>query len=156
MDSRIANQFIIAAINVFKKIGNVTLKKTGLEFFPKGQKVSTGIATILGITGAFKGQFVIALDEPMALQIASAILMGIPVTEYDEMAESAVCEIGNMIGGEASGLLHENGYICDITVPSIVRGKDMEISLYPHAPTFIVHFECEWGPVDLILKFASA
>lgn len=57
------------------------------------------------------------------------------MTQYDEVAESAVCEIGNMIGGEASKLLHEEGYKCDITVPSIVKGKEMEIAFYPAAPS---------------------
>ena len=152
MDSRFANQFILAAINVFKKIGNVELKKTGLEYFPKGTKISSEIATILGISGDFEGQFVIALHEPMALKIATAILMGVPVTEYDEVAESAVCELGNMIGGEASGLLHQTGFECDITVPSIVRGKEVEIAFYPQAPVFLIHFSCDWGPVQLVLK----
>lgn len=153
MDSRIANQFILASIEVFRKTGNVSLKKTGLEYFPNSQKISAGIATILGVTGDIKGQFIITLGEPFAMKVASAILMGIPVTVYDEVTESAVCELGNMIGGEASKLLHEVGLKCDITVPSIVRGKEMEIAFYPIAPMFIVHFSCEWGPIDLILSF---
>lgn len=153
MDSRVANQFILASMDVFNKVGNVSLKKTGLEFFPNGHKICAGIATILGITGDLKGQFIIVLDESIALKIATAILMGVPVTTYDEVAESAVCEIGNMIGGEASKLLHESGFTCDITVPSIVKGKEMEIAFYPAAPLFVVHFSCEWGPIQLILRF---
>ncbi|MDD3147371.1 MAG: chemotaxis protein CheX [Candidatus Riflebacteria bacterium] len=153
MDSRIANQFILASIEVFRKTGNVTLKKTGLEYFPSSQKINAGIATILGVTGDIKGQFIITLNEQFAMKVASAILMGVPVNTYDEVAESAVCELGNMIGGEASRLLHEADLKCDITVPSIVRGKEMEIAFYPVAPMFIVHFSCEWGPIDLILSF---
>lgn len=153
MDSQVANQFINAALSIFMKVGNVNLKKTGLEYFPNGHKISAGIATILGITGTIKGQFVIVLDEAMALKIASAILMGVPVPSYDEVAESAVCEIGNMIGGEASKLLQGIGHVCDITVPSIVRGREMEIAFYPAAPLFVVNFDCEWGPVRLILRF---
>lgn len=155
MDSQVANQFINAALSIFKQVGNVNLEKTGLEYFPNGHKISAGIATILGITGALKGQFIIVLDEAMALKIASAILMGVPVENYDDVAESAVCEIGNMIGGEASKQLQEIGYVCDITVPSIVRGKEMEIAFYPAAPLFVINFVCEWGPVRLILRFES-
>lgn len=153
MDSKIANQFIIAATSIFKKVGSITLKKVGLEYFPKGTKISAGIATILGITGDYKGQFIIILDEEIALKIATAILMGVPVTSYDEIAESAVCEIGNMIGGEASRLLQEGGNVCDLTVPSVVRGKEMEIAFYPASPLFSVRFESEWGEIKLILRF---
>ncbi len=156
MDSKVANQFILAAISVFKKVGNVELKREGLEYFPRGLKLNAGIATILGITGDFKGQFVITLNEDTACQVASAILMGIPVPKYDEVAESGVCELGNMIGGEVSTLLHENGYVCDITVPSIARGKEMEISFYPTAPMFLIKFSCDWGPIELILKVDSS
>lgn len=155
MDSRVVNQFIIASIETFKKVGNVTLHKTGIEYFPTGHKITAEIATILGVTGALNGQFIIALDESIAIKIASAILMGMPVTTYDEVAESAVCEIGNMVGGEASRLLHENGFTCDLTVPSIVRGKEMEIAFYPPAPLFIIHFTCEWGPIHLTLRFET-
>lgn len=153
MDSQVANQFINATLSIFKQVGNVNLKKTGLEYFPNGHKISAGIATILGITGALKGQFILVLDEAMALKIATAILMGVPVTTYDEVAESAVSEIGNMIGGEASRQLHEIGHICDLTVPAIVRGKEMEIAFYPASPIFVISFDCEWGPVKLILRF---
>ncbi len=152
MDSKLANQFIIAASTIFKKVGNVTLKKTGIEYFPKGTRISAGIATILGITGDYKGQFIIILDEGMALKIASAILMGVPVTTYDEIAESAVSEIGNMIGGEASRLLQESGYICDLSVPSIARGKEMEIAFYPASPLFSIKFESDWGEIKIILR----
>ncbi len=153
MDSKLANQFIIAATTIFKKVGNITLKKTGLEYFPKGTKVSAGIAAILGITGDYKGQFIIVLNEDMALKIATAILMGVPVTTYDEIAESAVSEIGNMIGGEASRLLHDGGFVCDLTVPAIARGKEMEIAFYPASPLFSIRFESEWGELKLILRF---
>lgn len=155
MDSQVANKFIEAVISIFGQVGNLNMKRCGLEYFPNGSNIKAGIATILGVTGALNGQFIIALDEPMALKIASAILMGIPVTSYDEVAESAVCEIGNMIGGEASQLLHKAGFICDITVPSIVRGEGMKISFYPASPLFIVKFESEWGPVQLILRFEN-
>ena len=155
MDSQVANQFIKAAISIFGQIGNQTLKRSGLEYFPNGSKIKAGIATILGITGTLNGQLIIALDENMALKIASAILMGMPVTSYDEVAESAVCEIGNMIGGEASKFLQEAGYTCDITVPSIVRGEGMEIAFYPASPLFVIKFDCEWGPVQLILRFEN-
>lgn len=155
MDSRVANQFILACIDIFKQVGNVTLKKTGLEYFPTGHKISAEIATILGVTGALQGQFIIAMDESIAMKIASAILMGEPVTTYNEIAASAVSEIGNMIGGKASTLLLNAGYICDLTVPTIVRGKEMAIAFYPVTPMFIIHFSCEWGLIHLTLRFRS-
>ncbi len=89
----------------------------------------------------------------MALKIASAILMGVPIETYDEIAESAVCELGNMIGGEASRLLQESGFVCDLTVPAIARGKEMEIAFYPASPLFSIKFDSEWGDLKVILRF---
>lgn len=152
MDSRFINQFIAASLNVFKKVADIELKKTGLDYFPKGTRIKTSIATILGIAGDFKGQFIIALEEQVTLALASGILMGAKVDTFDELAESAVAEVGNMIGGEASSLLYSSGYECDITVPSMVRGKEIEIALYPNAPIFVVYFQCQHGSVKLMVK----
>ncbi|EKD83146.1 MAG: hypothetical protein ACD_39C00860G0002 [uncultured bacterium] len=149
MDSQIVNQFIKATTSIFGQVNNVSLMKTDLEYFAGGYKVAAKIATILGVSGAFRGQFIIVLDESIAVKIATVILAGIPVNNYGKLAESAVCELGNMIGGEASKRLLEIGHDCDITSPKIILGQEVSTV----APTFVSKFESEWGELQLIVKF---
>ncbi len=86
------------------------------------------IVIILGITGDIKGQAVFSLTEDMAKKIASGMMMGMPVEEIDEMAKSALSELGNMIMGNSATLLFNVGAKIDITPPSLVKGTSIEIS----------------------------
>jgi len=45
---------------------------------------------------------------------------GYPVSELDEMCCSAIAELGNMISGNASTMLYNEGIQVDITPPDIV------------------------------------
>jgi len=55
-------------------------------------------------------------------------MMGMPVNEIDEMAKSALSELGNMIMGNSATLLFNKGVKIDITPPSLVKGTAIEIS----------------------------
>ena len=68
------------------------------------------------------------MDKDTALSVASHMMMGLPLNELDEMSKSALCEIGNMILGHSASGLYEIGVIVDITPPSIIFGKGMELS----------------------------
>lgn len=86
------------------------------------------IVIILGITGDIKGQAVFSLTEDIAKKVASAMMMGMPVDEIDEMAKSALSELGNMIMGNSATLLFNSGMKIDITPPSLVKGTSIEIT----------------------------
>jgi chemotaxis protein CheX len=64
----------------------------------------------------------------VAKSIASGMMMGMPVNEIDEMAKSALSELGNMIMGNSATLLFNQGIKIDITPPSLVKGTSIEIS----------------------------
>jgi len=151
MDSQIVNQFVRATSSVFGQVNNVSLLKTDLNYFPDGCSFPAPVSIGLGVTGGFKGQFFIVMDEVVALKAASVALAGKPVTVYDRLVESAIGELSNMIAGEASKRLLEMGLDCDITVPAITRGKDF----FTANACFVGKFECEWGGLQLIVKFDS-
>ena len=44
-----------------------------------------------------------------------------PIAELDEMGQSAISELGNMISGNASTILYNQGVRVDITPPKIVQ-----------------------------------
>ncbi|MBF0503064.1 MAG: chemotaxis protein CheX [Candidatus Riflebacteria bacterium] len=152
MDVNILNQFILAASSVFEQVANLKLKKEKVNIFEHGTKVIADVATLIGITGKVKGQMVVTLTSNTAMKFASAIMMGEPVNEYNELAESGVCEMANMIGGDAAQRLNALGYTVDVAVPSIIRGNAVEISFQPNTPIFMVAFSSEWGPIEVVLR----
>ncbi len=152
MDANILNQFIKATGEVFEQVCQLQLRKAGLKLHETGEKFKVEVATILGIAGELRGQMVVVLTEPVACKFASSLLMGTPVDSYNEMAESGVCEMANMIAGKAAQFLHTIGYTIDISVPSIVRGKDVEISFFPRTPVFVLNFDSDWGNIQLVVR----
>ena len=81
------------------------------------------VIIMIGITGEMRGSVIIALTYNKALEIASKMMMGMPVTELDEMATSAISELGNMIMGNAATILSTKGVGIDITPPTLCRGN---------------------------------
>ncbi|MDK2866952.1 MAG: chemotaxis protein CheX [Clostridiales bacterium] len=121
------NAFIKASTEV---LNNFVAEKfsVGRPFIRQNPFPTSEIVIILGITGEFKGQAVFSMGLDVAKAIASGMMMGMPVNEIDEMAKSALSELGNMIMGNSATLLFNQGIKIDITPPSLVKGTSIEIS----------------------------
>lgn len=156
MDANLINQFILAIFEIFGKVANLKLRKDSVGCIEANPRDNDGVATVLGITGDIKGQIILIIDEKMAMKFASAIMMGEPVNEYNEIAESGVCETVNMIAGDASRRLQELGYVCDLSTPSAIRGKSIKFGFSPQIPIFKINFSSDWGPVQMIVTLEVA
>lgn len=115
------NPFLVSASKVVKdmcqyevKVGKPYVKKTNFE--------KDSIIIMIGVTGVIRGQVMIAFGLQSAMDISSKMIM-MPLTELNEIAESAICELGNMILGNAATILSTKGVEIDITPPSIVKGN---------------------------------
>ena len=67
------------------------------------------------------------MSERTAKAMASA-MMGEPVPVFDELAESAIAEMGNIITGQATIRFEECGYECKLSPPTLVSGVGVVIS----------------------------
>lgn len=86
------------------------------------------ISIIIGVTGDIKGQVIFSLNISTACSIASKMMMGMPVSEMDELAKSAISELTNIILGNTATLFYNNGIKIDITPPSLLMGENVQIS----------------------------
>lgn len=75
----------------------------------------------IGMTGQMTGDIVFGLHEEVALKMVSAMMGGFTITQMDEMSQSAISELGNMISGNASTMLFNQGVKVDITPPKIIQ-----------------------------------
>lgn len=127
MKAEIVNSFIAAALKVVNSFAASPFG-VGKPFVRNGAFHTKEIVIILGITGEIKGQATFSLEVSTAKTLASQMMMGMPVAEIDDMAKSALSELGNMIMGNSATLLFNNGIRTDITPPSLLTGKSMELS----------------------------
>jgi chemotaxis protein CheX len=86
------------------------------------------VLTIVGVTGQLRGQVYIGFSKTDALSIVSNMMGGAAVAELDAMAQSALSEIGNMICGNATIQLSQNGVAIDITPPMMITGSSVEVA----------------------------
>ena len=127
MKPEYVNSFIKATFEIIKMAAQIELK-TGKPFVQVNPFHATEVIIVVGITGEIRGQAMISIPGSMAKHIASNMMMGMPVDELDDMAKSALQELGNMIMGNAATLLYNEGVKIDITPPTLMLGSNIEIS----------------------------
>lgn len=121
------NPFIRASIDVLHQTTSIAFT-TGKPYVKTAPFVADKILISLGVTGQIRGSVVISMNQETANDIASKMMMGMPVNELNELAKSALCELGNMIMGNVATLLFNIGTQIDITPPSLMTGENVQIS----------------------------
>lgn len=102
--------------------------KLGKIYLKTSPYTGETISIIIGVTGDIKGQVIFSLNISTACSIASKMMMGMPVSEMDELAKSAISELTNIILGNTATLFYNNGIKIDITPPSLLMGENVQIS----------------------------
>ena len=146
MDIKYINPFINGLLNVCTILGLQELKRTGLN---KREKLQTehDVNIIIGLVGGLKGNVVLSMHESTACNIASTMMGGMPVSQFDMMPKSAICELANMIAGNSISNLQELGNLVDITPPTLISGKNM-ISMISMVETLVIQFSGAVGSFD--------
>ncbi|AKA72445.1 chemotaxis protein CheX [Clostridium scatologenes] len=127
MDVNHVNPFIEAFFNIMPQIGFAKIEKKGVIL--NKEIKSKGIIINLGIVGDAKGNVVYITDIESGKKIASKMMMGMPVNELDDMAQSALSELTNMLTANASINLSEMGVNVNISTPTLLYGEDIQIKM---------------------------
>jgi len=104
------------------------------------------VTIVAGVSGQISGTALYGMSLVTAQKIASALMQS-ELTVLDEMAWSALSELGNMITGNAITLLANNGYDVNISPPSVIRGRNIEIST--KTPAIVVPMMTQQGLVEI-------
>jgi chemotaxis protein CheX len=120
MKAEYINPFLESARIVIEQVANIR-PTTGQLGIKDVKYVENYIWIQIGMTGQMQGDIVFGLAEEVALKMVSAMMGGFVITEMDEMGKSAISELGNMISGNASTMLFNQGVRVDITPPKIVQ-----------------------------------
>lgn len=118
--------FVAASISVMETLIQAKPERGQLSARPQ-VFTTQQVNIVCGITGDIEGQVIYGMSIIAADKVASKMLCA-PVVTFDQLAASAIAELGNMISGNAATLLAGQGYHCDITPPTIVKGSNVKIS----------------------------
>lgn len=120
------NPFIVSAVEVLSKEVNtqVTRGQVGLK---KGLFVSDDVTVLISLVGQVQGTVLFRMSYETAKGLVSAIL-GQQFGQFDELAQSGIAELANVITGLSSTKLASAGYASIISVPMLIIGKGSRIS----------------------------
>lgn len=144
--------FLKAAFSVLETLISDRAERGTLSM--RGNTFTTQQVTIMaGVNGDVEGLALYGMSVVTARKIASA-MMGEEVAQMNEMAWSAVSELGNMITGNATNLLYEAGFKCNITPPSVIQGMNVQIST--RVPTLVVPMMTSFGRMEINVALADS
>jgi len=120
------NPFIHAGSQVLSQELSLPVQR-GELILEASNATSSDVTIMLGVTGDPCGIVLYGMSEATAKNIVSC-MVGDRVPIFDEMAESALAELGNLVTGMASVDLEKEGYLCRLTPPTVISGRGVIIS----------------------------
>lgn len=153
MRVELINPFIIAAGDVLNTELNVRASRGSLSL-QRDAYVTNDITVLISLVGDIWGVAIISLNYDTAKAIVSHML-GEEVTEFNELAQSGIGELGNVITGQAATRLAQAGYNAEISVPTMIVGKGSRISTFD-IDRLIVPLETEFGVIAITLALREA
>jgi chemotaxis protein CheX len=141
-----AYEVILAEAKIEMKRGELTIEK--------GAYVTGDITVILSLIGDIKGTVIYSLEKITALNIVSKIF-GETLREFDDLAQSGVAELGNVITGKASVKLSQSGYESTISPPALIVGNGARVSTLA-IPRLRVPLQSEAGEIVIHLALMES
>ncbi|WP_448535412.1 chemotaxis protein CheX [Pseudothermotoga sp.] len=127
MDARVVNALIAAVVNTLKALLNVT-PSVGKPGILKEIKPKYDMVTVIGFSGGVEGNLIYSFSPTTALKIVSK-MMGLQYDTLDDLAMSAIGELGNMIAGALAMNLEKVGCRIVISPPTVVTGKNLKLTV---------------------------
>ncbi len=128
MDVKYVNPFLESFISVMPQLGYTNVQKGNLSV-KEQELTNTGVSIIIGIVGKMRGNVVYNLNTQSAINIASTMMMGMPIEELDDMSKSALSELANMLTASAATGFYDLGLPIDISTPTLLQGENISIKM---------------------------
>ncbi len=122
MDVNYINPILNSFASVLPQLGLANVHKKGISL--KGRFIqSPGVMIIVGIIGDIRGNIIYGLSLDDAKKIASTMMMGMPVDNFDELAQSAISELTNMLTANVATNFSNDNININISTPTLIHGE---------------------------------
>jgi len=139
MDVNIINPILAAFTEILPQIGFQEVTKKGISVVGSTFDYD-GVLINLAVVGSTKGVIMIGMDLDSAKRFASKMMMGMEVTDFDDLAQSAVSEMGNMVCANACTQFCKVGIEgLDISPPTLMISQGGKATL-PVPQTIVIQF----------------
>ena len=142
------NPFLDAAHEVLKVEVQATAERGNLSV-QKSALTAEEITVLISMIGDIQGVVLYGMSIKTGLEMVSR-MMGQTCTEFDNLAQSGIAELGNVISGRASINLSNAGIQTNISPPTMLIGKGLQISTLDF-PRIVVPLRTEMGEMTVHL-----
>lgn len=149
MDAALATPFIKAFFELLPKMGFQQVKRGNLRVTEK-MTASLDVLAVVGLSQKLRGNVAYAMSQETAKKFASVMMMGMPVDQLDEMAQSAISEASNMLTANAAMTLEAQGLSVNISPPTLVIGQGVKVRI-SSVKSLVVEIITDAGVVEVIL-----
>lgn len=126
MRVQIINHYVQAAMDVVAKETGQPVTRGGL-LLEGNPYTSEDVTAVIGVSGALSGSLYVSMSEATALAIIGRIL-GQPMTILDDLTESGIAELANVVAGSAGIALAEEGIETNVNPPLVLVGRGARLS----------------------------
>lgn len=120
------NPFLDAASDVLRAEVQVNVTKGSLSL-QKSALTSNDVAVLINLVGQIQGVVLFEMSTKTGMAVVSRILDQ-EFTEFDNLAQSGIAELGNVISGRATVEMSKAGYDSTISPPTLILGSGTQIS----------------------------
>ena len=128
MNIQILNPVIDAFREIMPQLGFSQISRGNIRI-GSGSIESLGVTVIIGMTQQLRGGVAYNLSKIAAMNIASGMMGGIPVKEFNEIPQSAIAEMVNMVTANAACRFEKMGLEVNISPPSIITGREVKATM---------------------------
>ena len=108
------------------------------------------LSVVVGFTGGRRGAVILSVGERTACRLVSRFA-GEQLEELSPTVYDGVGEILNIIAGRAKTALSREATGIEMSLPTIVMGREHEVHRLRDAPTLLLPFSSELGDFELVL-----
>lgn len=124
MDAKLVNPIIDAFMEVMPQMGFPVPRRLRV-YLQDRNVISNGVTVTIGFTRQMRGKVIYNMSDETAKFIASTMMMGVPVTKFGDMVQSAIREMCNVLTARAATNFAQLGVEVDITPPLLTLGEDI-------------------------------
>jgi len=153
MDVKFLNPFLDAAAEVLKKEVELDITRGAVNVH-KSAFTTDDVTVLINLVGQIQGVVLYELSKETAINFVSRMLEQ-KFTELDNLAQSGIAELGNVISGKATVALSKAGLDSTISPPTMIIGKGTQISTIDF-PRIVVPIQTELGDVTVHLALKES
>ncbi len=147
MDVKFVNPFINAITTVLPQLGFITITRGKLSTREKAMP-SLGVTVLVGFTKSVRGNVAYNMTKESACKIASTMMMGMPIVDFDEMAQSAISELSNMLTANVATNLASMDFEVDISTPSLTLGDGFSVKI-SDMPYLVIEMNIDGNLIEI-------